>query len=72
MLARDGDINPAFSVKTDKDFLSLAPGTLTAVIAGCNADLDAIRAVVEKCAPSLPVKVLVRAPANYHLQVVDS
>jgi hypothetical protein len=59
ILARDGqadDVTPQFLPITNNDFLALPPSALTAIIAGCRADVDKIKALVQKHAPGLPVK----------------
>jgi len=74
VLARDGeapDVSPQFLPITNKDFLSLPRGALTAIIAGCRADLDAIKAMVERRAPGLPIKRAVQAPDRYSLSIQD-
>jgi hypothetical protein len=72
VLARDSmaDAAPAdFLPVTDKDFLSLSPGALTAVVAGCNADVRAIRSIVREHAPDIKVKACIRAHNKYTLSV---
>jgi hypothetical protein len=49
----------------------LPPGTLKSVIAGCDADYDAIKAIVHHHMPDLPVKRAFRSPNNYRLAIVD-
>lgn len=56
---------------TDKDFLRLPPGALTAVIAGCNADLGTVGSIVREHAPGVLVKACVRAHNKYSLSVED-
>jgi hypothetical protein len=71
ILARDGegDDVPNLLPITTKDFLPLPPGALTGIIAGCRADLNDIKVVVERHAPGLPVKRAVQAPDRYCLFV---
>ena len=69
ILARDGTTDPAFSIKAEGDYLPLPDNMLTAVIAGCNADAGAIQAVINEHAPEIPLKLAVRRPHEYHLDV---
>lgn len=72
VLARDGeadDIPPRFLPITTNDFLPLPPGTLTGIIAGCRANVDEIKVLVNKHAPGLPVKRAVQAPDRYSLSI---
>jgi hypothetical protein len=72
ILARDReapDVTPQFLPITNKEFLPLPQGALTAIIAGCRANLDEIKALVEKHAPGLPVKRAVQAPDRYSLSI---
>jgi hypothetical protein len=72
VLARDvaADALPTDSLPiTDKDFLTLPTGALTAVIAGCNADLPTINSIVRKHAPDVRVKTCVRAHNKYSLSI---
>ena len=74
ILARDGkadDVPPQFLPITSNDLLPLPPSALTAIIAGCRADVDTIKASVEKHAPGLPVKRAVQAPDRYSLSIQD-
>ena len=54
---------------TNDDFLALSRGALTAVIAGCRANIDEIQGLVERCAPGLPVRRAVQAPDRYSLSI---
>ena len=65
ILARDGSIDPAFSVTTDDDFLVLPAGALTGIIAGCSADVEAIRSLLKELALSVPMKRALRVPHEY-------
>ncbi|HLG99435.1 MAG TPA: DUF2971 domain-containing protein [Bryobacteraceae bacterium] len=72
VLARDSkaDALPTdFLPVTGKDFLPLPVGALTAVIAGCNADLDAVTSIVQAHAPSIRVQRCVRAHNKYALSI---
>ena len=72
VLARDvmADALPSdFLPITDKDFLQLPLGALTAVIAGCNADLTTVDSIVRQHAPNVQVKTCVRAHNKYSLSV---
>ena len=74
ILARDSSASDApasFLPVTNNDFLSMPPGVLTAIIAGCRADVDMIKALVEKYAPGLPVKRAVQAPDRYSLSIQE-
>jgi Protein of unknown function (DUF2971) len=51
------------------DFFPLPPGALKSVIAGCQADYDAVKAIVNTLAPNLPVKRAVRVPNHYRLVI---
>jgi hypothetical protein len=56
---------------TDNDFLTLPSGALTAIVAGCRADLHRIKALVQKFAPNLNIKRAVRSPDRYKIYVED-
>jgi len=56
-------------LRTHDDFFFLPPGALKSVIAGCQADYNAVRAIVETHAPDLPVKRAVRVPNHYRLVI---
>lgn len=74
ILARDDEadeVPPQFLPITNKDFLPLPPGALTAVIAGCRASFDEIKTLMEKHAPGLPVKRAVQALDRYSLSIQD-
>jgi hypothetical protein len=73
ILARDSkaDDDSQFQPITTNDFLYLPPGALTAIIAGCRADACAIKMLVHKHAPGLPVKRAVQAPERYSLSIQD-
>ena len=74
ILARDGqadDVTPQFLPITNNDFLALPPSALTAIIAGCRADVDKIKALVQKHAPGLPVKRAVQASDRYSLSIQE-
>jgi hypothetical protein len=71
LLGRNGSTDPAFSLTTDDDFLELSSGALTAVIAGCDANLEAIRGVVCQCAPNIALRQAIRQPHLYELEIVD-
>lgn len=72
MMARDAGVDPSFPLTTARDFLSLMPDVLTGIVAGCNADIGAIQALVDECRPDIPVKRAVRRPNQYHLDIVDT
>jgi Protein of unknown function (DUF2971) len=71
IFARDGSVDPAFSMITDGDYLALPPGALTGIIAGCNADVAAIRSLLKEVAVRLPMKRALRAPHMYKLDIED-
>lgn len=71
IIARNEEIDPTFSVKTSKDYLGLEPRALTAVVAGCNADLASIQSIVDESGCGILVKRAVRRPDRYHLDVID-
>ena len=52
-------------------FLGLPRGALQAIIAGCEADYNAIEAVVNGAAAALKVKRAVRARTKYRLEIVE-
>ena len=52
-------------------YLSLSERALLAVIAGCEADYGAIKALVNANAPVVKVKRAVRAPSMYRIQIED-
>jgi len=56
-------------LRTHDDCFSLPPGALKSVIAGCQADYNAIKAIVETDMPDLPVKRAVRVPNHYRLAI---
>jgi hypothetical protein len=72
VLARDSQadsVPPKFLAITDSDFLSLQHSALTAVIAGCSAELDAIKTLVREHAPAVQVKRAVRARHKYSISI---
>jgi len=54
---------------TDNSFLQLPKGALIGVIVGCQADVEAVRRVVDAHAPGLPVKRAVRVPNRYEVLI---
>ncbi len=50
-------------------YLGIPVGSLQAIIAGCEADLDLIRWVAKECSPGTPVKRAVRSVDRYKLEV---
>jgi len=52
-------------------FLNLPTGSLKAVIAGCEADYESIRAVAVAADPALKVKRAIRSPNKYRLKIVE-
>jgi len=71
LLARDGSIDPTFSLATEGNFLKLPCGAITAVIAGSRANMDRVREIVREVAPGLPVKRAVQRAHEYHLDIVE-
>jgi len=67
LLARN---EPTFSLPTTDDFLQLSPGAITAVVAGCRADLTAIREIIRENAPNTPLKLAVQQRNAYHLDII--
>lgn len=65
----DRDTNPQFLPLTDKNYLSMPEGALTAVIAGSAASFDAIKALVDQHAPGLAVKRAVCAEETYKIDI---
>lgn len=58
------------TLKTDDDFLAYPPGSLKAVIVGCQADdatVREIRQIVERHKPGVAIKRAVRTPNHYSL-----
>lgn len=53
------------------DYFRLPNGALKSVIMGCEADHKTIGALMKECAPSLPVKKVVRSSNLYRLEIVD-
>jgi hypothetical protein len=60
---------PSPYLRPEGNFLALPEGALTAVIVGCDADYDAIKAIVDTHMPALPVKRIVRIPHHYRLTI---
>jgi Protein of unknown function (DUF2971) len=70
ILARDEDADASFSLRTSKDYLELLPGTLTGIIAGCKADVDAIKETMVQTGCNIPLKLAMRIPNRYQLDIV--
>ena len=72
LLARDGKLDPTFSLATEGNFLRLPAGAISkAVIAGSRANADEVRDIVKRVDPSLAVKRAVPRPHEYHLDIVQ-
>jgi len=71
ILGRDESFDPAFSIVTKDDSIVLPPGSLKAVIVGCNAKLEPIRQLVREYAPGLAIRQAVRQPHKYKLEIID-
>jgi hypothetical protein len=56
-------------LRAQDDYFLLPPGALKSVIAGCQADYDAVKAIVKTYGPDLPVKRAVRVPNHYRLAI---
>ena len=53
-------------------FLALPPAALLSVIIGCRGDEAAVRKIVNKYAPGLPVKRAIRSANRYQLAIEDT
>ena len=53
------------------DFFRLPNGALKSVIMGCDADHQTIATLIKECTPELPIKMAVRSPNLYKLEIVD-
>jgi hypothetical protein len=71
ILARDGAYEPEFFCATEGNYLRLPKGAITAVIAGCKAELGAVRDIIRTCAPSVVLKRAVQRLDEYHLEIID-
>lgn len=67
-----GEGSPSPYLSPQGNFLALPDGALTSIIAGCVADYDAIRAIVDAHMPSLPVKRAVKVDHKFELQIADA
>jgi hypothetical protein len=56
-------------LRTHQDFFFLPPSALKSVIAGCQADYDAVKAIVKTHTPDLPIKRAVRIPNRFRLMI---
>jgi hypothetical protein len=78
LIARAGEagvVSQASIPTTKDDYLTLGPGVLTAVIAGCritDEDLGRIRELVQEHAPGVSVKRAVQAVDRYSLSVLPA
>lgn len=64
--------NPDHPLLLEGDFLRFPPGALKSIIVGCQADLQAIKQVVDRYAPELPVRKAYRSLNRYSLQVLET
>jgi hypothetical protein len=74
ILARDshaGDTPRSGLPVTTNDFLQLPLRALTAIIAGCRADVDTIKALAARHAPALRVKRAAQVPDRYSLTIQE-
>lgn len=70
LLGRDGNLDPTYVLATENNnFLRLASGTITAVIAGSKADIGKVRQTIHQYAPGLPLKRAVPRPNDYQLEI---
>jgi hypothetical protein len=69
VLGRDGSLDPKFSIRTEDDYLPLPKNGLRAIIAGCDADLQRIAALINEYAPDVTLKRAVRNGDKYHLLI---
>lgn len=68
LLGRDGTLDPTFSLATQDDFLSLPPGAIIGVIAGCKANFSDIRKITDTY--RVPLKLAVQRRNEYHLDII--
>ena len=54
---------------TDDSLLRIPEGAIASVIVGCQADYQAVEAVVRKARPGLRVRRATRAPDRYALEI---
>ncbi len=66
---RSAAIEGAATLMTDDSMLHLPQGALTAVVAGCQCDFNAVRSVVHRYAPALAVKRAIRIPNQYAVSI---
>lgn len=66
---RSAAIKGAATLMTDDSMLQLPKDALTAVVAGCQCDFDAVRAVVHRQAPAVAVKRAIRIPNRYAVSI---
>lgn len=57
------------TLMTDDSLLRIPEGAIASVIVGCQADYQAVEAVVRKARPGLRVRCATRAPDNYALEI---
>lgn len=53
------------------EFFRLPHGALKSVVMGCEADHKTIAALIKECAPDVPIKMAVRSPNLYELEIID-
>ena len=58
-------------LRVDNGCFTLPRGALKSVIAGCDADYDAVKAIVRAHMPDLPVKMAFRIPDDFSLTIYD-
>jgi hypothetical protein len=61
---------PGTPIHLDGPFLHLPPGSLNAIIIGCEAKREAIEKVIKKFSPKLAIKYTKRDPNKYKLDIV--
>jgi hypothetical protein len=64
-------VGPEHPLVLSGNFLRLGKGTLQAVIVGCEADYEKIKATAQAIDPSLKIKHAVRARSRYRLEIVE-
>lgn len=57
------------TLMTDNNMLQLPSGALSAVIVGCQADLEQVQRVVSETATEVKVKQAVRVPNRYGIRI---
>jgi len=66
----NNDKDTAGALYVENDCFALPPNALQSVIAGCNADYDAVKAIVKAHMPSLLVKRAIRIQTQFNLEIL--